>query len=300
MTTVDQLTAAPPDRSDATSRVARPPRAAMVLPMALMFVFSVYFLAPVAWLFVASTKSAGDLTSTSGFWFSNFQLGGNLADLFSRDDGIYVRWLLNSLLYAVGGALIGTLLAAMAGYALAKYRFRGRELVFSIVLGGVLVPATALALPLFLLVAQVDLANTYWSVFLPSIVSPFGVFLSRIYAAASVPEELIEAGRLDGAGEFRIFYTVGVRLMAPALVTIFLFQFVAIWNNFLLPLVMLTNEKLYPITLGLFVWNSQLSRDPDLKSVVLTGSLLSVLPLIAAFLSLQRFWRSGLAAGGVK
>ena len=300
MTTVDQLTAAPPDRSDATSRVARPPRAAMVLPMALMFVFSVYFLAPVAWLFVASTKSAGDLTSTSGFWFSNFQLGGNLADLFSRDDGIYVRWLLNSLLYAVGGALIGTLLAAMAGYALAKYRFRGRELVFSIVLGGVLVPATALALPLFLLFSKVEATNTFWSVFLPSIVSPFGVFLSRIYAAASVPEELIEAGRLDGAGEFRIFYTVGVRLMAPALVTIFLFQFVAIWNNFLLPLVMLTNEKLYPITLGLFVWNSQLSRDPDLKSVVLTGSLLSVLPLIVAFLSLQRFWRSGLAAGGVK
>lgn len=300
MTAVDQLTTAPPDRSDAGSRAARPPRAAMVLPMALMFVFSVYFLAPVAWLFVASTKSAGDLTSTSGYWFAHFQLGGNLADLISRDDGIYVRWLLNSLLYAVGGALIGTLLAAMAGYALAKYRFRGRELVFSIVLGGVLVPATALALPLFLLVAQVDLANTYWSVFLPSIVSPFGVFLSRIYAAASVPEELIEAGRLDGAGEFRIFYTVGVRLMAPALVTIFLFQFVAIWNNFLLPLVMLTNEKLYPITLGLFVWNSQLSRDPDLKSVVLTGSLLSVLPLIAAFLSLQRFWRSGLAAGGVK
>jgi multiple sugar transport system permease protein len=300
VTTVERLTEAQPDRSDAGSKAVQPRTAALILPMALMFVFSVYFLAPVAWLFVASTKSSGDLTSTSGYWFSDFRLGTNLSDLFAEDGGIYLRWLLNSILYACGGALIGTLLAAMAGYGLAKYHFRGRELVFSVVLGGVLVPATALALPLFLLVAQVDLANTFWAVFLPSVVSPFGVFLSRIYAAASVPEELIEAGRLDGAGEFRIFFTVGIRLMAPALVTIFLFQFVAIWNNFLLPLVMLTNEHLYPITLGLFVWNSQLSRDPDLKSLVLTGSLLSVLPLIIAFLSLQRFWRSGLAAGGVK
>lgn len=300
MTAVDQLTDAPPDRSDAGSRATRPGQAALVLPMALMFLFSVYFLAPVAWLFVASTKSSGDLTATSGFWFSDFRLGQNVADLFAEGDGIYLRWLLNSVLYACGGALLGTLLAAMAGYALAKYSFRGRELIFSIILGGVLVPATALALPLFLLVAEVDLANTYWSVFLPSIVSPFGVFLSRIYAAASVPDELIEAGRLDGAGEVRIFFTVAVRLMAPALVTIFLFQFVAIWNNFLLPLIMLTDEKLYPITLGLFVWNSQLSRDPELKSLVLVGSLLSVIPLILAFLSLQRFWRSGLAAGGVK
>jgi multiple sugar transport system permease protein len=300
VTTVDTVAEVRPDRSDASSRSVRPSPAALVLPMALMFVFSVYFLAPVAWLFVASTKDQGDLTSSSGFWFADFRLGENLGNLFAEGDGIYLRWLLNSVLYSCGGALIGTLLAAMAGYALAKYRFRGRELVFSIILGGVLVPATALALPLFLLVAQVGLANTFWSVFLPSIVSPFGVFLSRIYAAASVPEELIEAGRLDGAGEFRIFFTVGIRLMAPALVTIFLFQFVAIWNNFLLPLVMLTNDKLYPITLGLFVWNSQIARDPNLKTVVLIGSLLSVIPLILAFLALQRFWRSGLGAGGVK
>jgi multiple sugar transport system permease protein len=188
----------------------------------------------------------------------------------------------------------------MAGYALAKYEFRGREVLFGVILAGVLVPATALALPLFLLLSQVDLTNTYWAVFLPSIVSPFGVYLSRIYASGAVPDELIEAGRLDGAGDMRIFFTMSVRLMAPALVTIYLFQFVAIWNNFFLPLIMLVDQDLYPVTLGLFAWTSQAARDPTLTTAVIVGSFVSVVPLIAAFLMLQRYWRSGLAAGGVK
>jgi ABC-type glycerol-3-phosphate transport system permease component len=227
-----------------------------------MLLIAGYFLLPVFWLVIASTKTQGDLVDSFGLWFAEFNLGENLSQLFSKQDGAYVRWLLNSLLYAGVGAAIGTLLSAMAGYALAKYRFRGRELIFSIVLGGVLVPATALALPLFLLFAKADMTNTYWSVFLPSIVSPFGVYLSRIFAAASVPDELLEAARLDGAGEFRTFFTIAVRLMSPALVTIFLFQFIVIWNNFFLPLIMLQSDRLYPITLGLFTWQSQVSRDP--------------------------------------
>jgi multiple sugar transport system permease protein len=271
-----------------------------VLPVAFMFLASAYFLVPLYWLLVASSKSRADLTSTSGLWFSDFNLFSNVSDLFSRDDGIYWRWLANSVLYAGFGAVASTLLAAMAGYALAKYQFRGREAIFSAVLAGVLVPATALALPLFLMLSKVSLTNTYWAVLLPSLVSPFGVYLSRIYAAASVPDELIEAGRIDGAGEFRIFFTMATRLMGPALVTIFLFQFVAIWNNFFLPLIMLVDQKLYPVTLGLFAWSSQASRDPNLTTAVIVGSLISVIPLIAAFLMLQRYWRSGLGAGGVK
>ena len=271
-----------------------------VLAVALMFVITAYFLGPLWWLFVASSKSRGDLTTTPGLWFSDFRLFENVGDVFARDDGIFWRWLLNSVLYSGLGAALGTLLAAMAGYALAKYEFRGREAIFSAILAGVLVPATALALPLFLLLSKVGLTNTYWAVLLPSLVSPFGVYLSRIYAASSVPDELIEAGRIDGAGEFRIFFTISMRLMVPALVTIFLFQFVAIWNNFLLPLIMLVDQNLFPVTLGLFTWNSQLGREPALATAVIVGSLVSVVPLIAAFLLLQRYWRSGLAAGSVK
>ncbi len=276
------------------------PHGESVWPVAFMFVAGAYFLLPLWWLLVSSTKTRGDLTTTPGLWFSDIKLWDNVEDLFTRGDGVFWRWLGNSLLYAGVGAAIGTLLAAMAGYALAKYEFRGREVMFGVILAGVLVPATALALPLFLLLSEVDLTNTYWAVFLPSLVSPFGVYLSRIYAAGAVPDELIEAGRLDGAGDMRIFFSMSVRLMAPALVTIYLFQFVAIWNNFFLPLIMLVDQDLYPVTLGLFAWTSQSARDPGLVTAVIVGSFVSVVPLIIAFLMLQRFWRSGLAAGGVK
>jgi multiple sugar transport system permease protein len=233
--------------------------------MVFLVLMAGYFLMPVYWLLVNATKSQRDLVTTNGFAFADVQLGRNLADLFARDDGVFGRW-------------------ALIGFAL----------------GGVLVPATALALPLFLMFAGVGLTNTYWAVLLPSIVSPFGVYLSRVYASASVPDELIDAGRMDGAGELRIFFTVAVRLMAPALVTVFLFQFVAIWNNFLLPLIMLQDSSLYPITYGLYLWASQVSRDPALQVLAIVGSLVSVIPLIITFVSLQRFWRSGLAAGSVK
>ena len=293
-------TAVRPPEAPEQRRGVRDNPASVGVAMVGLIAMTLYFVLPVFWLVVASTKSQGDLISTFGFWFSDPQLGSNLSALFAEEDGVYLRWLLNSLLYAGVGAVVGTVLASMAGYGLAKYAFRGREVLFSVILGGVLMPATALALPLFLLFSEIGQTDTYWSVFLPSIVSPFGVYLSRVYAAGSVPDELIEAARIDGAGELRIFFTHAVRLMSPALVTIFLFQFVAIWNNFFLPLIMLQDSRLFPVTLGLFTWNSQTSRNPELLSLTVVGALVSVIPLILLFLSLQRYWRTGLASGSVK
>lgn len=275
-------------------------RAATGTALVFLVAMAGYFLIPVYWLFVAATKSTGDLASTPGLWFGHFDFVANLRALFARDGGVYLRWVGNSLLYAGAGAAVGTLLAAMAGYALSMWDFRGREAVFSVILGGVLVPATALALPLFLLFARVGLTNTFWAVFLPSVVSPFGVYLSRIYTDASVPADLVEAARIDGAGEYRIFFTVVVRLMSPALVTIFLFQFVAVWNNFFLPLIMLQDQRLYPVTLGLWAWNSTASHDASLQTLSIVGSFVSIVPLVVAFLALQRYWRAGLATGAVK
>jgi multiple sugar transport system permease protein len=266
----------------------------------VMLVFTLYFLIPIWWLFIASTKSAPQFGDTPALWFADFNLFENIGQLIAYRDGVYLKWMLNSVLYAGLGALLGTLFAAMCGYALAKYRFPGRDAIFNVVLGGVLVPATALALPLFLIFSQVGLTNTFWSVFLPSLVSPFGVYLTRIFAASSVPDELLEASRLDGAGEIRTFFTISVRLMFPALVTVFLFQFVAIWNNFFLPLIMLRDETLFPVTLGLYAWNSQVNQIPELRLYVLVGAFLSIIPLVITFLLLQRFWRSGLGAGSVK
>ncbi|MFE6918670.1 carbohydrate ABC transporter permease [Streptomyces rubiginosohelvolus] len=284
----------------APGRPRRGPGLSAVPVIVFMTLIAGYMLLPVYWLLVSATKSQGDLVSTPGLLPADWHLGENLAALFSRQDGVYLRWLGNSLAYAGVGAAVGTLLAAMAGYALSVYAFKGREAVFSVILGGVLVPATALALPLFLLFAEVDATNSFWSVFLPSIVSPFGVYLSRIFAAASIPVEVIEAARIDGAGEWTIFRTVALRMMSPALVTVFLFQFVVIWNNFLLPLIMLQDERLYPVTLGLFTWQSQTSRAPELQTLTLVGALVSVVPIVITFLMLQRYWRAGLAAGAVK
>ncbi len=295
--TVTPAPAATPVR--ARRRAHRTPLASRAGVFAVMLVFAMYTLVPVWWLLVTATKDKGHLFTTNGLWFSHFDLWTNIRDVFQEQNGIFARWLVNSVIYSVGGAMVSTVLSALAGYALAKYAFRGRDLVFSIILGAVLIPDVMFALPLYLMFSEVHLVNTYGAVFLPSIVSPFGVYLSRIYAAASVPDELIEAGRLDGASEARIFWRVAVPIMSPALVTIFLFQFVGIWNNYLLPLLMLNSDTLQPVTVGLANWREGVNQGIP-YSVTITGAFLSVIPLIVAFLFLQRFWRSGLAAGGVK
>ena len=276
-------------------------RAMRVLVTGILVVVAVYFLVPVYWVVIAATKSTEDLFGSNGFLLgSEFSLWSNLHEVLTYDGGIFVRWFGNSVLYAGVGALIATYLAAAGGYALAKYRFRGRNLVFGTILGGVLVPGTATALPLFLLFSQMGLANTYWSVLLPSLVSPFGLFLCRIYADATIDDSLIEAARIDGASELRIFHTVGLKILTPALVTVFLFQLVGIWNNYFLPLVMLSDSTLYPITLGLNNWRSQVDRLPEFYELTTGGALLSIIPLAIAMIVLQRFWRGGLTEGSVK
>ncbi len=287
-------------RSGAAPRTGRK-RSSTIIVTAILVVVALYFLVPVYWVLVASTKTTQDLFSTNGFLLSgHFALWDNLARVLSYDDGVFLRWFLNSVLYAGVGALLATYLAAAGGYALAKYEFRGRNAVFGTILGGVLVPGTATALPMFLLFSQLGLANTYWSVLIPSLVSPFGLFLCRIYAQATVDTALIEAARIDGAGELKIFHTIGLRVLTPALVTVFLFQLVGIWNNYFLPLVMLSDSKLYPITLGLNNWLSQVDRLPEFYELTTGGVLLSIIPLAIAMIVLQRFWRGGLTEGAVK
>ncbi|MFD3455662.1 carbohydrate ABC transporter permease [Streptomyces sp. NPDC058691] len=270
-----------------------------VLTATALALAAVYFLVPVYWLAVSATKSSADLFGSFGLWFAHPHPIDYLGRVLTYDGGVYVRWFGNSLLYAGVGALGATWLSAAAGYALAQYRFAGREAVLTAVVAGVLVPSTALALPLYLLFTDLGLANTYWSVLVPGMVSPFGVYLCRIYATAAIPRSLLEAARLDGAGEWRIFHVLGLRLMSPALVTVFLFQFVHIWNNFFLPLVMLSDSDLYPVTLGLTSWQGYADRQPELYQYTVGGALLSVLPLMLLMVVLQRYWRGGLSEGSV-
>lgn len=272
-----------------------------IIVTAILALVAIYFLVPVYWVVVNATKSSTDLFGTNGFLFSSDpQLITNLKNVFTANGGAFGRWALNSLLYSGVGALLATYFASAAGYALAKFNFKGHNFVYVFVLCGVLVPGTATALPLFFMFSALGITNTYWSVLIPSLVSPFGLFLSEVYTRASIPDSILESGRLDGAGELRIFHSLVLRQLVPSLVTVFLFQFVAIWNNYFLPLIMLADDKLYPITLGLTTWRAQVDRLPEFYELTIGGSLVSVIPLAILIIVLQRFWRGGLTEGAVK
>ncbi|MFD8719276.1 carbohydrate ABC transporter permease [Streptomyces sp. NPDC059629] len=270
-----------------------------LIPTITLLLGAVYTLLPVAWVVIASTKSGSELFSTFTF-LPGTGLMGNLKDLNAYRDGVYWKWMGNSALYAGLGALLSTGVSAFSGYALATYRFKGREAIFNVLLAGVLMPPIILAIPQYLLMAKAGLTDSYLSVLLPQILSPYGVYLTRVYAAAAVPADVVEAGRMDGASEWRIFTRIAMPMMIPGMVTVFLFQFVAVWNNFLLPYIMLSDDEKFPITLGLFTLLQQGNSQPALYTLVITGAFLAVLPLVALFLVIQRFWSLDLLSGAVK
>ncbi|MEV6692720.1 carbohydrate ABC transporter permease [Micromonospora sp. NPDC051196] len=275
------------------------PRRLSPAATAVLLLGALYCLFPVAWVLIASTKSAEELFATFTLAPSTHLLD-NIVSLSEYRGGLYWRWMANTALYAGVGGAASTLVSAMAGFALAKYAFPGKSFVFNMILAGVLVPGVILAIPQYLLLAKVGLTNTYWSVLLPSIISPYGIYLCRVFAAAAVPTEVIEAARIDGAGDWGTFGRVALPMMRAGLVTVFLFQFVAIWNNFMLPFIMLGDDQLYPITVGLNGLLNQGASQPAMYTSVVTGALLSIVPLVALFLGLQRYWRVDLGAGAVK
>ncbi|WP_390896713.1 ABC transporter permease subunit [Pseudarthrobacter equi] len=269
------------------------------LSTGILILGALYCLFPVIWVVAAASKSSDELFSTFTF-APSVHLWNNIVELTAYRDGVFWRWMLNTALYAGVGALLSTWVSALSGYVLAKYDFPGKNGVFKVLLMGVLVPGVILAIPQYLMLAQLGLTNTYWSVLLPQIISPYGIYLARIYAAASVPGDVIEAARTEGAKDMYIFNRIALPMMLPGLVTIFLFQFVAIWNNFMLPYIMLGDDTLFPLTVGLNGLLNQGATAPALYTLVLAGALLSIVPLVIIFLFLQRYWRVDLAAGAVK
>jgi multiple sugar transport system permease protein len=279
-------------------------RGTTTLMTVVSIVFAVFILAPLLWLFIASTKSQTYVYYSSGFWFAGpFRLLQNLEALGQdvSGAGTYLTWLGNTLVYAVLGGIGSTILSALAGYGFARFRFRGANALFSVVMATLLVPISALALPLFLVYAKVGLVNSVWGMILPSMVSPIGVYLMRAYIEASVPSDLINAARIDGAGEIRIFTRIVMPLTVPGLVTVLLLTVVAVWNNYFLPLVLFSRSSLYPLTVGL----SALSQAAETGSqsqdvpVLIAGGLVTVLPLIALFLVLERYFRGGALQGSL-
>ncbi|WP_425244990.1 carbohydrate ABC transporter permease [Streptomyces sp. NEAU-NA10] len=292
--------ARPTKATGASGGGVRPSRRAIALTTGLLIVFLLYSLAPTWFLLVASTKSQSDLYSTFGLWFSSNHFAGNMRAVWDYHDGVFGRWILNSVLYSTVGAAGSTLISLAAGYGLAKYEFRGRGALFGVIVGASLLPSTLLAFPLYLVFAEIGLTNTVWAVLVPYFINPFGVYLGKVYADTSVPAELIEAARIDGATELRIFASIALRLMRTGGVTIFMLDFINIWNNFFLPLFMLNGERSFPVTLGLFSWVQQAQTSRDMNTLVLTGSLLSIVPLAVFMFALQKYWRSGILMGSLK
>ncbi|MQY38589.1 L-arabinose transport system permease protein AraQ [Streptomyces sp. RB17] len=261
---------------------------------------SVYSLFPVWWLLVSATKDRTALYQ-SGLWFSGWHLWDNLHQVVTYQDGIFLRWTANSLLYAGVGSLGGTLVALATGYGLARFDFPGRNVVFACVVGSFLIPIALLTLPLYLLFSAIGLVDTPWAMLIPCLINPFSVYLAKVYAEATIPYELLEAARLDGAGELRIFFSIVLRMMTTGGATVFLLAFANTWNAFFLPLTVLRGKENWTLNLGLYNWSgTRLESGVDLTGLVLTGALLSIVPMAVMMVAMRRYWRTGVTLGALK
>jgi multiple sugar transport system permease protein len=279
-------------------------RSSTIVTMALLVVMAVYFLVPLWWLLVSTTKSTNQLYISQMFWFADSSsLLHNLDWVSSYQDGVFWRWVLNSVLYAGISAALATLISAMAGYLISKYTFRGKGALSMTVLGALMVPAAAMTIPVFLLVKELGLLNTPIAVILPMLFNPFGVYFMMVYIREAMPAELLDAGRIDGANDYGIFFRIGMPLIRPGIVTLFLITFVGAWNNFTLPLVMLTKTDLYPVTLGLQIWSANLQSagaGEPLYPLIMIGAFISIIPMLVLFPIFRKYIVSGITLGSVK
>jgi multiple sugar transport system permease protein len=285
---------------------------ALALRLVILLAFGVFFVAPILWLLLAPTKSDDALITGSPFSFGSFHhvaLAWKHLNAFS--DHVYRRWLGNTLYYALSATGITLAVSVPAGYGLALGKFPGRKLVLSVTLVVMIMPAAALVLPIFLELNAVHLIGRSLSVILPFAFFPFGVYLAYIYYATAVPRDLLDAARVDGCNELQTFLRVALPLATPIVALVFFFSFVADWNNFFLPYVVLADSNQYPITVGL---SNLLSSTPSFNPAVGGGgqsvnifkpelalaTLLAVVPVAIVFVASQRALVRGLVGGAVK
>lgn len=270
---------------------------------AVLTLIACYVLLPLYWLIVASTKNTQSLFNSATFTPATaHSFGHNVSQIFTIQGGIFRYWIINSVIYAVVTAGLATYVATLCGYGLAKYRFVGRGAVLATIIGSLMVPSTVLIVPIFILEHFLGMTNSYQGVILPLLVFPFGVYFMSIYAEEALPTALVDAGRVDGAGEFRVFHRIAIPVLTPGMVTLFLISFIGTWNNYFLPLVLLGDQKLFPLTVGLSIWLSQLHSagvSQPLYPEVILGSLISVLPMLILFPFLQRYIARGLTFGAL-
>lgn len=279
-------------------------RGTVTIVTLLCALFAIFTLVPIVWIVINSTKSQDNLLNSFGFWFARpFEFFHTFGELFQNVDGegVYAHWFLNTFIYAVVGGFGAATLCTLAGYGFARFQFRSSKVLFGMVVGALLVPLTAITYPLYLVYAKVGLINSIWGMIFPSLVTPVGVYLMRTFAQAAVPRELVDAARVDGAGEVRIFFRVALPLMVPGVMTVLLISIVGVWNNYFLPFIIFSKNSLFPLTVGLGVWATRAQNSGDLRvfPLIVMGGLVTIVPLIVLFLFIQRRWKGGMLIGSI-
>jgi multiple sugar transport system permease protein len=270
------------------------PRLMKALINGLLIGGTVVALFPLLWMLSVSFMAPGEASALPPPLLPKHPGWANYRELFVRAG--MGRYLLNSVLVAGAITALSLVFNLMAGYAFAKLRFAGRERLFQALLGALVIPAQVAMLPLFLLLKYVGLVNSYAGVVAPAMATVFGIFLVRQYARG-IPDELLEAARIDGAGEWRIFVQIVLPLLKPIIVTLAIFSFLATWNDFMWPLIVLTGQEHYTLPIGLASLAREHAQDSEL---MMAGSVVTVLPVLLLFLSLQRYYLQGLLLGSVK
>ena len=255
---------------------------------------AVLSLLPMLWMLSASLMPAGEATSTPPRLLPSRVTAEHYQALFTRLN--LGRYLLNSAIVAFTVTGVSLFVNSMAGYAFAKLRFRGRDRLFRALTLGLVIPVQVAMLPLFLLMKQLGMINTYWGVIIPGLASIFGIFLVRQYAL-SIPDDLLDAARIDGAGEFRVYRSIVLPAIRPILATLAIWTFLATWNDFMWPLIVLSDESRFTLPVALANLSGEHVQDTEL---MMAGSVLTVLPVLLVFLFLQRFYIAGITAGSVK
>jgi len=251
-------------------------------------------LAPLLWMVSASLMPAGEATAAPPRLWPSVPTLAHYEALFTRLN--VWRYVANSTLLATAVTLVSVTLNSMAGYAFAKLRFAGRERIFRGLLASLVIPGQVSMLPLFLLLKQLGLINTYWAVLVPGLASIFGIFLVRQYAQ-SIPDSLLDAARIDGAGEFRIYRSIVLPVCRPVLVTLAIVTFLGTWNDFLWPLIVLTDQDMYTLPVALANLLGEHVQDTEL---MMASAVLTVLPVVVVFLALQRHYIAGIVSGALK
>ncbi|MET0288410.1 MAG: carbohydrate ABC transporter permease [Pseudoxanthomonas sp.] len=259
-----------------------------------LLVLAIIALAPLLWMVSVSFMPSGEASHFPPPLTPSRVTLDNYHTLFGRTGmgGNFVNSLIVSVAITLGSLLINT----MAGYAFAKLRFAGRERIFQILLAALVIPAQVSMLPLFLLMKQMGLVNSFAGVVIPSLATVFGIFLVRQYAR-SIPDELLEAARMDGAGEMRIFFQIVLPMLKPVLVTLTIFTFMAAWNDFMWPLIVLTDQAHYTLPVALATLSREHVMDVEM---MMAGAVVTVVPVLLLFLALQRYYIQGLLLGSVK